>query len=123
MLQIGLATMVSVHGERGEQMRLIDVEPVLDSLKKEEQYAHDRFGKAPYNGLLAWGMVLQEVGAVIHELESQPTIDAVPVRHGKWTDGDACSECGCQPWYERDIHTLNYCPNCGARMDAERREE
>lgn len=56
-----------------------------------------------------------------------PTIDAEPVRHGKWIDeGQAddffphhtwrCSECGEQvleigvPWYK-------HCPECGARMD------
>lgn len=35
---------------------------------------------------------------------------------GEWTDMCACSICGFQPWYERDIHTLSYCPNCGAKM-------
>lgn len=43
-----------------------------------------------------------------------------PVRHGKWIDdlyaekcGDAyCSECNHFDW-----SNLNYCPNCGARMD------
>jgi hypothetical protein len=48
-----------------------------------------------------------------------PTYDVKPVVRGKWgKDGD-CSVCGCQPWYERDIHTLNYCPNCGATMKEE----
>lgn len=56
--------------------------------------------------------------------------DAVPVRHGKWaveweTDDTRmlrCSEC-------RMVFNVgkgrdgNYCPNCGARMDGERREE
>ena len=36
--------------------------------------------------------------------------------HGKWNDDCACSVCGCQPWYEHDIYTLNFCPNCGADM-------
>lgn len=35
---------------------------------------------------------------------------------GEWDSNQACSICGCQPWYEHDIHTLRYCPNCGARM-------
>ena len=56
--------------------------------------------------------------------KKMPTIDAEPVRHGKWIvckgsngkDYRKCSEC---------LHTqeitglLNYCPVCGARMDAE----
>ena len=35
---------------------------------------------------------------------------------GKWTKDSACEFCGFQPWYENDIHTLSYCPNCGADM-------
>ena len=27
-----------------------------------------------------------------------------------------CSVCGDSPYYSNDIHTLNYCPNCGADM-------
>ena len=50
-----------------------------------------------------------------------PAVDAVPVVHGRWGENGDCSECGFQPWYERDIHTLLYCPNCGAKMDEEAR--
>lgn len=65
-------------------------------------------------------------------IDIQPTIDAVPVRHGKWIDMDEqsytwkvrCSCCG----YERSMLSTqgtypNYCENCGARMDEERKEE
>ena len=40
-------------------------------------------------------------------------------KKGKWTEDNACPFCGFQPWYERDIHTLSFCPNCGARMTEE----
>ena len=64
-------------------------------------------------------------------IERQPTIDAEPVRHGKWRqtylDHEAFGErpsifycsacCACS-----NVKT-NYCPNCGARMDEERKEE
>lgn len=77
------------------------------------------------------------IGAMIDYFEEivdcQPTVDAVPVRHGKWICGNefhwytaSCSRCG----YKRttDIKATNwnlwkYCPMCGARMDAERKEE
>ena len=58
------------------------------------------------------------------DIDAQPTIDAEPVRHGKWieypiADGmNQCSECGVLRFGES-----NYCPNCGARMDEERKEE
>lgn len=35
---------------------------------------------------------------------------------GRWTRDNACSECGCQPWFSGDIHNYNFCPNCGADM-------
>lgn len=64
------------------------------------------------------------------EINAMPTIDAVPVRHGKWvfewetkdTRMLRCSEC-------RMVFNVGkgrdgkYCPNCGAKMDAERIEE
>ena len=68
-------------------------------------------------------------------LSSAPTIDAVPVRHGVWKThyvGDAktpwgsdCSVCG--EWLIIDrvviIQKYNYCPNCGAKMDGERKDD
>ena len=49
-----------------------------------------------------------------------PTVDAVPVVHGRWELVDeaeprryGCSECSCLSWYG----TYRYCPNCGAKMD------
>lgn len=55
-----------------------------------------------------------------HILSEAPTADVAPVVHGEWIDdlyaekcGDAyCSECNHFDW-----SNLNYCPNCGARMD------
>ncbi len=64
------------------------------------------------------------------EIECAPTVDAVPVRHGEWTRHvlgstgygttvmHQCSECECMT-----ISRFRYCPNCGAKMDAERKEE
>lgn len=35
---------------------------------------------------------------------------------GTWTNDASCPFCGFQPWYEHDIHTLSFCPNCGSDM-------
>lgn len=51
-------------------------------------------------------------------IREQPTIDAEPVRHGKWAVTPLytkCSECG----ESFMLIPQNYCPNCGARMDEE----
>lgn len=53
------------------------------------------------------------------QIDKIPTIDAVPVKHGEWTIINgcvSCSVCG-EPCME-----FNYCPNCGAKMDEERKD-
>jgi hypothetical protein len=57
-------------------------------------------------------------------LDKQPTVDAVPVVHGRWKhyhkqNMAVCTNCS----FERDLDT-NFgnavsCPNCGAKMDLE----
>ena len=64
-----------------------------------------------------------------------PTVDAEPVRHGKWISteklygyenvirrkGIVCSACDAE-FLVSDYHFIEdfrYCPNCGARMDEE----
>ena len=68
---------------------------------------------------------LIEAYSAIDDLMEVPPADVAPVRHGRWvhehiSEGYAwviCSEC------EAVIHKilinkrLNYCPNCGAKMD------
>lgn len=55
-------------------------------------------------------------------IKEQPTIEAEPVKHGKWEEYEVphiicCSECD---WATGvDEKDFNYCPNCGARMDGE----
>lgn len=60
-----------------------------------------------------------------------PTVDAVPVVHARWepradVPGFArCSNCRDCNVYEDwpDGKKWNYCPNCGAKMDTQRRRE
>lgn len=54
-----------------------------------------------------------------------PTIDAEPVKHGKWIDHGTtcqryeCSVCGDQHDWLILPNNINFCPNCGAKMDKE----
>ena len=69
-------------------------------------------------------------------IDMMPTVDAVPVRHGKWIIRDnpgtgwyriTCSECGedftstapCIGFFPNAKVIWDYCPSCGARMDEE----
>ena len=63
------------------------------------------------------------------------TADVAPVVHGRWESvknpqwpaysHDKCSLCGwwntknalCYDGHKKPGHALNYCPNCGAKMD------
>ena len=62
----------------------------------------------------------------LRAIRELPAADVADVRHGRWIDAypdiepnpmfmyGICSECG----FEQGISKyLNYCPNCGAKMD------
>ena len=77
---------------------------------------------------------------IISYIDEIPTVDAEPVRHGAWLPCDKkgyiltetalrnggqwygykCSECN--NIYHGNALT-KYCPNCGAKMNGERKEE
>lgn len=59
----------------------------------------------------------EEINAIYAEIINAPTVDAEPVRYGKWLDADdgigcTCSICGYDAWADTP-----FCPNCGAKMD------
>lgn len=95
--------------EKGAGMRLINADEI--------QYAKDWVvtDKIPkvggYNAKAIYRVTKEEIDAM-------PTVDAVPVKHGKWTDKDGgiatCSVCG-DRWGVWSV--MKYCPNCGAKMD------
>ena len=61
---------------------------------------------------------VQTLGEAYGIIQEMPTVDAVPVRHGKWLEdpdddwGCRCSECG-----HLELYQFDYCSSCGARMD------
>ena len=66
---------------------------------------------------------------VMREITEFPAADVAPVKHGKWgayevfpltasLNGHPCSECGMR-FSTSQIVFMNYCPNCGARMEQE----
>lgn len=98
-------------------MRLIDADEL-------------NFGK--YKGIPIIGDILIGLNDVAKELKAAPTIDAVPVVHGRWKIkllddyqkyNVTCSICGWVGIENYDSYDVpsdfNYCPNCGAKMDLE----
>lgn len=91
-------------------VRLIDADELIDVLNSQD--------------LADWLSEQEEytpASIVEHALETLPTVDAEPVRHGKWIFGTTlghswmkCSECCVSQ--NGQTATFTYCPNCGARM-------
>ena len=84
-----------------------------------------RLVEIPDDGIVSEYIWAGDSGAGIMRIDLSylPTIEAEPVRHGRWEfkhpNGWSCSECG--EWGlmidNRGICKSNYCPNCGAKMD------
>ena len=58
-----------------------------------------------------------------------PGVDAVEVVHGRWNtkwllghEYAECSRCGCSMVDTNKFWGSNFCPNCGAKMDGERKD-
>ena len=71
----------------------------------------------------------------VGDIDTIPTVDAVEVVHGRWKVSREseisrnvwCTACG-EDFYmhrkgELQIDKMPYCPNCGAKMDGERRTD
>ena len=72
----------------------------------------------------------ETIDRIYEKYSTQPTVDAVEVVHGRWETVSSmlgylcCSQC-------KDVYIWetwlgdgkwNYCPNCGAKMDGERKD-
>lgn len=100
--------------------------------KKRMIYADEALEAVCYNCMDKYNC--QDRCSDYMEVFDIPTVDAVPVVHGRWEDAHEiksfrhtnipvvqCSECKV---YFCDIinnhhYMYNYCPNCGARMDGD----
>ena len=118
-------------------MRLIDADALIDELTQRCcNNCIKRMGTKNGKRKMAYEIgdapcLACEVDDIKVELDDAPTIDAVPVRHGKWDDKRVafyrkCSECGAtvknnlpDVFLDCDIRDLHYCPNCGAKMEEE----
>ena len=135
----GPATATSAVEEKGEKMRVIDAD------KLKSYFAPTLTGRTEYSAdeILLTIMTIPTVEAepteeqvkeycrkrslviVSNDLfnEMKARWSAKPVRHGRWVKGKyplySCSECGAI--YQFIGYGYNYCPECGAKMDRERK--
>ena len=90
-------------------MRLIDADALVYS---RVRIAHEDGTIGGYNAVV-----------MSSEIKHAPTIEAEPVRHGKWrfvncATGLRCQCSECLHWVDSGADK-NYCSYCGARMDGD----
>lgn len=98
----------------------IDREALIERLKFKRDY--DDWNNSKYRGL----------ECAIAQVKKVPAADVVEVKHGRWIKSEddycglniiQCSLCREEWCFEcdDDVKDLNYhyCPNCGAKMEAE----
>ena len=70
------------------------------------------------------------ISTILEMMKTAPTVDAVPVVHGRWIRvysrpgvfkylGWTCDQCGQRTGNEYAPQWYKFCPNCGARMDGD----
>ena len=75
-------------------------------------------------GTILIGKGLSSYGELVGCLKDAPAADVAPVVHGRWKKSGSLLECQyCGEIYSQlggnAGKSLNYCPNCGAKMDAD----
>lgn len=99
-------------------MRLIDAD------KRIARYCEENCGCTRQECTLTYEHDGCEACTFVQEIEDEPSVDAEPVRHGRWVkSGYACGEsewtctvCGNKEW-RVSSGRLKWCPFCGAKMD------
>ena len=68
---------------------------------------------------------------IVEKIKNTPTVDAEPVKHGRWTihfddiwPEESTMECSfCHEEQGMGMLDTNFCPNCGAKMDEDEWQE
>lgn len=91
---------------------LISRKALLDELSEDIDF--ERNYNAPPTAIAAFKIAIKRA-------KSLPAVDAEPVKRGRWENGgdgiyDTCTYC---KEYIYMALPMNYCPNCGAKMEKE----
>lgn len=114
-------------------MRAIDADALYEQLKQDEEMARNRVldteSSLPYPNNLnpsytRYVAQMNERTRIKHMVADAPTIEER--KTGKWIEVEdfynrisgRCSVCGWEAhMYEDDVVGMDYCPNCGSRLD------
>lgn len=92
-------------------MRLIDADALMKAVEKD------------FEGVCVYDVPPSEAVSDFERIvDSIPTIDAEPVRHGRWDENGRCTNCGGHAPYwamATTYYKSPYCFECGAKMDLE----
>ena len=97
-------------------MRPIDADAAADKIMREIETNAKEIGIGAAAILIAFARALRDE-------TDFPTIEAEPVRHGRWNyrhedDWCYCTACGTDAkGSDGECLETDYCPHCGARMD------
>lgn len=96
-----------------------------EALKRDVRDVVFQVADTPLSNDAMSKLVFQMGELLAKKIDDAPGVEAEPVRHGRWihrmhrifgnTYDYECSVCGC----DYALAEYNYCPNCGAKMDAE----
>lgn len=111
--------------------RLIDADAVMDRMKQAYEDmgvdTHGIWNKQLAEIFKAEETDMEDIRLCLHKIlgavAQSPTIDAVSVVHGEWRGEHKMLDMPRYEWYRcsecnfllRSV--VNYCPNCGAKMD------
>lgn len=79
-----------------------------------------------YNGVRCRACIWSDAMNIVEEA---PAVDAAPVVHGQWIDHKDEHQCSvCKEFTFVDSYVwvqlrYDFCPNCGAKMDGDRRDD
>lgn len=82
----------------------------------------NNFDYGEFDGRLTEDAV-QGIETVLRAIDNAPTADVQEVRHGKWKWYSDMVDVRCDLCGRFANQATDYCPNCGAKMDAEEGDE
>ena len=101
-------------------MRLIDADAWKEDIIQGLQEAQKKLEGAQDEGQArVFFDLIVDLKTALDMMNERQTIEAVPVKRGKWVwhyrlKRFVCINCGFEQKHKPDF---KYCPNCGARMD------